>query len=167
MKQTQTISLPWYRVPLVWLAIALPLSAVIAGFVTLWLAIKSDDGLVADDYYRRGKEINRDLSRDRAAAARGLKAMLQLNDQRGDLRLRFSVERTQLPAQLEVRFMHATRAGLDRTMTLTRAPDGSYRAFMPPLAAGRWHVQLAADDWRLSGSLNIPAENFVAFVPPP
>lgn len=167
MKQARTVSTPWYRVPLVWLAIALPLSAVIAGFVTLWLAIESDDGLVADDYYRRGKEINRDLTRDRAAAARGLKAMLQLNDQRGDLRLRFSVERAQLPTQLEVRFMHATRAGLDRTMTLTRAPDGSFRAFMPALAHGRWHVQLAADDWRLSGSLNIPAENFVAFVPPP
>ena len=39
----------WYRVPFVWLVIALPLTAVIASFITLGLAISSDDGVVEDD----------------------------------------------------------------------------------------------------------------------
>lgn len=168
MKQAHTVSTPWHRVPIVWLAIALPLAAVIGGFVTLWLAIRSDDGLVADDYYQRGKEINRDLTRDRAAAARGLKALLQLNAQGGELRIRFSAERAQtspLPTQLDVQFMHATRAGFDRKMTLARAPDGSYRALLPALAEGRWHVQLAAEDWRMIGSLHLPGDKFIYILP--
>jgi hypothetical protein len=166
MQPARASATPWYRVPIVWLAIALPLTAVIAGFTTLWLAIVSDDGLVADDYYRRGQEINRDLTRDRAAAARGLKAMLRWQPP-GELRIRFNVEAAALPTQLEVQFLHATRGGLDQKILLTRAPDGSYRTLLPALADGRWHVQLAGDDWRLSGTLSVPGNDFAAFVPAP
>ncbi len=51
----------WYREPYVWLLIAIPACAVVAGFVTLALAIATDDGLVVDDYYWQGKQINRVL----------------------------------------------------------------------------------------------------------
>ena len=63
---------PWYREPFVWLLIAIPLTAVIVGFVGLALAIRSDDGMVEDDYYRQGMAINRMLDRDKAAAAENL-----------------------------------------------------------------------------------------------
>ena len=69
----------WYREPLVWLLISFPLTAVIAGFFTLYLAIISKDGLVVDDYYQRGKEINMSLARDRAAARHGLHASVTLD----------------------------------------------------------------------------------------
>ena len=59
----------WYREPLVWLLISFPLTAVIAGFFTLYLAIISSDGLVVDDYYHRGKEINKSLARRPCCAA--------------------------------------------------------------------------------------------------
>ncbi len=38
-------SSPW-RNPMVWLVVALPLAAVIAGFITLWLAVHGADPLV-------------------------------------------------------------------------------------------------------------------------
>jgi len=60
---------PWYREPWPWLLMAGPAVVVVAGFVTLWLAFNSDDGLVADDYDKRGQAIHQTLSRDRAAAA--------------------------------------------------------------------------------------------------
>jgi len=45
---------PWYRQFWPWFIIALPASAVIAGFFTLWLAISHPDHLVVeDDEYRR------------------------------------------------------------------------------------------------------------------
>ena len=54
---------PWYREPWPWLLMAGPCVVIVAGFFTLWLAITSDDGLVADDYYKRGLAINQTLSR--------------------------------------------------------------------------------------------------------
>lgn len=47
---------PWYRQFWPWFIIALPASAVVAGFITLWLAITNPDGLVvSDDQYQRVK----------------------------------------------------------------------------------------------------------------
>jgi hypothetical protein len=49
-------NLPWYRQFWPWFIIALPASAVIAGFITLWLAMSRPDHLVVDDEeYRRIK----------------------------------------------------------------------------------------------------------------
>ena len=45
---------PWHRQPWVWLLIALPMTAVIGGMVTIYIAVTTSDGLVVDDYYKRG-----------------------------------------------------------------------------------------------------------------
>ncbi|RPI42555.1 MAG: hypothetical protein EHM59_17550, partial [Betaproteobacteria bacterium] len=49
---------PWYREPWPWLLMAAPAAAVLAGAVTLALAIQSYDGLVAEDYYKQGLAVN-------------------------------------------------------------------------------------------------------------
>jgi hypothetical protein len=67
---------PWYAEPWVWLIIAIPLTAVIVGMITIYLAVSTSDGLVVDDYYKRGKAINVDLARDRAAARYELRAQI-------------------------------------------------------------------------------------------
>jgi hypothetical protein len=151
-----TAALPWYRIPTVWLLIALPATAVLAGFATLWIAASTDDGVVNDDYYRRGKEINRELRRDRAAAARDLRATLYLDAVGKELRIVFA--RGTAPAQLQAQFLHATRGDNDRQLLLAPDERGVYRAPLPPLAPGRYHLQLAADDWRLVGSLRAPQD---------
>lgn len=156
----------WYREPFVWLLISFPLTAVIAGFVTLALAIQSDDGVVADDYYHRGKEINRVLARDQAAARAGLDATVALDTPGQQLVLSLGARDPQsLPAQVELQFLHATRAGLDRTLLVARGADGSYRAGLPVLAPGHWHVQVSTPQWRLVGSLNVPADRSAALRP--
>ncbi len=53
---------PWWKFPLVWMVIAGPAIVVVAGFATLWLAIRMPDPVVADDYYRQGLEINKTLA---------------------------------------------------------------------------------------------------------
>lgn len=149
----------WYREPFVWMLIAIPLAAVIGGFVTLGLAVSSDDGLVEDDYYRRGKEINRVLARDQAAASRGLHGRVELDDAQHRLLIRLSArESAAIPDNVELKFLHATRAGVDKALILAREPDGTYRAPLPELAQGHWNVQLAAQDWRLVGSLHVPGD---------
>jgi hypothetical protein len=44
---------------------------VVAGIFTAWLAISRADALVADDYYKQGKAINKDLRRDHEAQRLG------------------------------------------------------------------------------------------------
>ena len=156
----------WYREPFVWLLIALPATAVVVGFTMLGLAIYSDDGLVEDDYYRKGKEINRVLARDQAAAKHGLESTLAFDTAKRELQVRLTARQdVKLPAQIELRFLHATRAGLDRSLLLPRNSDGAYRAPLPPLAPGHWNVQLAAQDWRLTGSLFVPGEQKIVIRP--
>ena len=66
----------WKTQPYVWMLILIPFSAVVVGMIMLTLAIKSDTGLVVDDYYKKGKQINQVLARDLAASTMGLSAAL-------------------------------------------------------------------------------------------
>ena len=43
-----------------------PAVVVVASLVSAWIAIRSDDGLVAEDYYKRGLLINKKLENLRA-----------------------------------------------------------------------------------------------------
>lgn len=61
--------LPWWRHGHVWLVIAGPVIVVIAGFVTLSLALRTPDPLVAEDYYRKGIEINKTLQQQEGGKA--------------------------------------------------------------------------------------------------
>jgi len=166
MKMSPAKSERWYRVPFVWLVVILPLTAVVASFVSLALAIRSNDGLVEDDYYKRGMEINRVLDRDRAAAAHGLESTLDLDDAHHELRLRLSARQPMAwPENIKLKLMHATRAGFDKTVVLARQADGTYRMPLPELAPGHWDVQLTAQDWRLTGSLFVPGDPHLVMRP--
>ena len=64
MQVMETGATPWYREPWPWLLMAGPVTVIIAGGFTAWLAVTSSDGLVADDYYKQGLAINQTLERD-------------------------------------------------------------------------------------------------------
>jgi hypothetical protein len=165
MSEHQT-STPWYREPYVWLLILIPLSAVIYGFIFLRLAIISNDGLVTDDYYRRGEEINRILDRDRAATAMGLSAQGKLDFSQGTVSLHIRQRRHGvLPQSLTLMMMHATRAGYDQHVRLQRAPDGSYFGLFKPMEKGHWYMQVGTKVWRLTGSLFVPGDGEIHLRP--
>lgn len=142
----------WYREPLVWLVILIPTSSVVMGAVMLGLAISSYDGLVVDDYYKRGLEINRSLERDRLAERLALGAEIVFDGGRIEVDLR-GRDGLRYPDHLNLRLFHATRSGLDRHLVLDPRGARRYAAPRPELAAGRWYVQLDADGWRLTGAL--------------
>ena len=142
---------PWYRQPWPWLLMAGPAIVVVAGFITLALAIQSSDGLVADDYYKQGKAINLTLTRDARAQALGYHARLTMMVN-GRVTLNFAAA---VPSanKLRLNLHHPTRAGFDREILLARAVDGSYAAVMPPIDASRWSMTLEDENrtWRLTG----------------
>ena len=68
---------PWYKHPWPWILIALPATAVVAGMITLWLAVVSFDGMVKDEDVHRakvGQGYEVDESRTQAALQLQLRA---------------------------------------------------------------------------------------------
>ncbi len=148
----------WYRQPLVWMLIAIPGSAVLFGITMLVIAAASYDGLVVDDYYKRGLEINRVLERDRAAARLGLRAGVAFDFRTSNIRVELtsSSPETLFPSRLSLRLVHPTRAGLDRVVELSPLGKGHYSGNTDRLEAGHWHLQLETESWRILGRMPLP-----------
>ncbi len=153
----------WYRQPYVWLLIAFPAISVAAGLTTLFFAVTTFDGLVVDDYYKRGMEINRELDRDRAATTRGLGAAVELEPGAPLFRILLAAGAGQAaPAKLHVSFLHRTRPGFDQVVDAAllansvATPPFIYQGATPKLVRGHWDILIEAGDWRLLETITIP-----------
>ena len=141
---------PWFREPWVWLIIALPASAVLGGIVTIWIAVESDDGLVQDDYYKYGMEINKALDRDKAAVQYGLVANLIISEAQNNIQIRLDAnDKFVSPSGIKLSFLHPTIKGQDQIMVFQSDSNGVYAGALPSLIQGNWYLQIEADDWRL------------------
>ena len=139
------------------MVLAIPAAAVLAGVVLLVLANATWDGLVADDYYRQGLEINRSLARDAEAARLGLGAIVTFPAP-GVVEAR--LEGTDAAANAErltLRFARATRAGADVEVGMSPSAEGEWRGALPPLAPGKWYAELGNKRWRLAAPVRLPA----------
>lgn len=155
MNSKLTPVLPWYRHRWPWLLMLGPFVVVAAAAITLWLAVRSNDGLVADDYYKQGLAINQVTSRDRRAADLEMRADLSLDASRQLVRVVLnSGKLSEMPGVLLLRLSHPTRDGLDRQFRLLRDSSGGYSAGGGGDLAGRWYVSLEdeARAWRLSAT---------------
>ena len=142
--------LPWYRQRWPWLLIAGPAIVVVAAFVTLWLAVTTDDGLIADDYYKRGLVINKELMRTQRAEAMGITAVLRVAPT-GTVRLELSTgaDGVALPDAVMLKLVHPTRAGRDREVVLIHGPGNAYVGDLGAYPQGRWLVSVETPQWRL------------------
>lgn len=152
---------PWYRQGWPWALILGPALVVVACIITTWLAIRTTDPVVVDDYYRAGLAVNRSLEREQAASRLGLKAHLQFA---GDGGLTLVLEAAGEPAwpdAVQLTLAHPARDQRDRVLTLhIAAGDGrraEYRAdarFVPEAVSYHLLLQDADGHWRLSGRAN-------------
>jgi hypothetical protein len=152
---------PWYREPWPWLLMLGPAIVVVAGIATLWLAVKSNDGLVADDYYKQGLAINQTLARNDVSRTMALAAKARLDS--GRLAVILSArEGVAVPDRLHLTFSHPTRSGLDQAVLLSGS-GGHYSGAAPVLSDGRWQVRIedAGRTWMLTGAIRIPDEREV------
>lgn len=147
---------PWRREPYVWMIIAFPAAAVIAGIITIMLAIQSEDGLVVDDYYKRGLEINRTLDRDRMAKRHQLDATVHYPGTDNSLMVVMSAEKGfTLPQQLTINLLHATRKGYDQVFTAGLTGENQYIVPASRLQRGNWHILIETDEWRLLREIRV------------
>jgi uncharacterized protein len=158
---------PWWRQRWPWLLMLGPFVVLLAGAYTGWLAFSRPDALVVGDYYKRGKAINQDLRRDRAARQLGVTAVLRYDAARGALTGKFD-SNSAVPATVVLRLAHATQPDKDVVLELHPAPDGVFDAALPMLERTRWQVlvESAARDWRLEGRWHWPEQREITLSAP-
>lgn len=137
-----------------------PLAVVAASLCSAWIAIRSDDGLVADDYYKRGLLINQKLKQSAPVGATKLGATVSIAID-GQVRARLEGlpdSTSQPPSMLRLKLEQPSRAGQTRILRLTRDAGGDYVGVLDAQPPGRWIVGLESDAWRLpttiAGSLS-------------
>jgi uncharacterized protein len=150
---------PWYKERWTWLLMLMPVTAVVAGSITMWLAVTTFDGLVTDDYYKQGLAINQTLARATAAMDLGLTAQVRFTAE--DINVVLSAKKgVELPARLLVTLAHPTKGGLDQKLVL-EGSAGSYRGTVQSaLNSAHWKILIEDESrsWRLSGTAFLPSE---------
>ncbi len=154
---TGEASLPWYRQFWPWFLFGLPGIVVVAGLTTWWIAANNADTLVAEDYYKEGLAINRELSKQRRAEELGIDARLSYRD--GHLDISLSAEA--LPAALSLELSHPLDANRDQVLKLAQITPGLYSGPADLADSQRWLWQLEPIDanedgrWQLLGEFTL------------
>ena len=141
---------PWYRHPYLWLAMLLPASAVVAGLVTLYIAIVNADSPVVDEWYKEGRGINRSMEQEHLAARLGIG--LELSQVGAGIQARLVSETAiPLPENITVTLRPPTLADRDTTIELFQVDSNHYRADGVLPADGRRKATVTASGghWRL------------------
>jgi hypothetical protein len=143
----------WYREPWPWFLLAIPGAAVLMGAVMIVLAVRTNDGLVAEDYYKQGLAINQVLDREARARELGIVAAVPAASDRSRVFVRFAAPEGAVKAPV-LTLVHPTRAGQDQRVLLERTPAGEYEGTLAPLAPGHWRLVVEDRDagWRLQGA---------------
>lgn len=119
----------------------------------LYIANRHADDLVADDYYKEGLAINRQLAKQELARTRDISASVLV----GDSELTVTTTGAVTDPSLRLRLSHPMEADRDFYLTLGRRTDGIYSAPLPTVIGPYWHWTLDAgenSEWRLDGSLS-------------
>ena len=150
----------WYREPMMWLIIGLPLAIVIAGIGMLIVAIRSNGTDSFPVQVRRTAQIQvEDLASDRAAIAMDLKGHLYVDPETKAIRLELDNVPTEV-MQVQLDMIHPAREMGDVHQKLVRSGD----AFLGRLDVETlqvWSVQVRALDgaWRIYGRFEPGAES--------
>ena len=154
---------PWYKQFWPWYLMFLPASVVVAGVATAIIATTHRDPMVVDNYYKEGLAINRVLSQQQRAAELGLLAHTEYNTATGRLEIKIDNRLIDDITYLNLSFVHATLADLDKVIVLQKGKQGIFAATIKNIDAGRWNLFLepANKQWRLDAKIVFPTSQWV------
>ncbi|HIF9075792.1 TPA: FixH family protein [Photobacterium damselae] len=147
---------PWYKQFWPWFVFAIPAISIFSSLTAVYIFSQNSVDLVAEDYYKKGKAINLDLTRLHQAQALNVKAELSLNH--NDVQIQLDKgQLTQYPT-LRVTFSHRTLADKDFQQMLSPNLSGKYVMQIPQSIDGPWFIEIEPfnDDWMLQGRVNMP-----------
>jgi len=163
-----TMNTPWYKQFWPWFLIFLPATAVVASITTVILAVKYQDSMVVDDYYKEAMQINRNLSKIEFAKKSGLSAKILTENKRLHLELNALDSKLKLSPVVTLYFHHATQKIKDFSLVLLQTDQKNYNNQLAAvyeskknnevvslLEKGIWYVKLLPVDrvWQLNGKI--------------
>lgn len=156
--QVKKDSTPWYRQFWPWFIIFFPVLAIVAGIITLMIAIESPNPVVEDDYYKEGLAINRSLERVQIASDLQVNVILSYPADAKEIRLQLAGE-VLPPEMISIVFSHPTLEQHDRRATLINNGDFSYSGPLDLPVEGNWDIEIEGADrsWLLKGRVRLPA----------
>ncbi|PJE80163.1 hypothetical protein CI610_00851 [invertebrate metagenome] len=163
----------WHREPWVWFIIGVITLAVLWGAVQLTTSILLGDAVVVDDYYKNGKAINQDLTRDKNAQKAALHATVTINTSEKIVVADVQGRLLHWPSTLTLTFQSPAFPEQDRWIRLTKIQhqedSAHYSGHLNSDITGRYYVQLSTpaanallandtNDWRLTRETTLEPE---------
>ena len=161
----------WYKEPWLLLVVGGPLIVVCASIFTGILAWRGSDKVVAEDYYKQGLMINKDLQRDAKARELQLSASLSLDLEANRLKMSVAANKD-LPDIVQVSLASSGGKTTSVTELIRRLPmkqvrPGEYEGDMSVVSnssmatAKLLHVKVETTEWRLTGDWFEPEQKRV------
>lgn len=162
----------WYEEPWLWFIVGIVLTAMAWGGFLLATAIRHQDGVVIDDYYKHGKTVNISTLRQQNAERFGMEATIIFQPNTVVLSLYGDME--QRPERLTLLLISPVDANADQRIELEKIPaeaqsdqPSHYMANATITLQGNIDVQLETqhrptpevghtDGWRLRSKVTMP-----------
>jgi hypothetical protein len=145
--------------PALYLALGLPLMAVLASFATLGMTIAHPESELPEQYHWEGLQLDRDFSRGQRAADLHVRAQIEGLDRGGLCVLNLTMSAA-APQSLRMTIAHATLPARDVNLLFSRVSERSlgvatYSAPCASLGMGHWKLELSNFDrtWSIRQSL--------------
>ncbi|WP_261817357.1 FixH family protein [Vibrio gallicus] len=148
---------PWYKQFWAWFILLLILTTVFGTLLRVYILSQHTVSLVSEDYYKKGKGINVDLSRVNVAKEMQLGANVYSQDKQIIIELDKGVL-ANYPA-LNVEFSHRTLPDRDFNVLATANASGVYKIELESPLNGPWFIELMPHDqkWLIQGRMTFPS----------
>ena len=113
--------------------------------------------MVVDDYYKKGKAINQEMTLYNNAKEMAIELDLKVEDHRVLLQ-----SNTRFPA-LKISFIHSTLADRDFDLIMTANASGDYTATFDNDLQGKWQIIVSPLDtsWKVKTELALPTSQWI------
>ncbi|MBC3812784.1 MULTISPECIES: FixH family protein [Undibacterium] len=151
----------WFKEPWLLLVAGGPAIVVCASIFTGAIAFRGADKVVAEDYYKQGLMINKDIQRDAKSRELHLGATLSLDVSSGKLRMQLKGDGL-LPDTVKLSLANAAEGATSVNEVVHRLPmvqvsPGIYEGDLKLVSSifsssvKLFHIKLETTDWRLTG----------------
>lgn len=152
---------PWYKQFWPWFLITLTVGVSLLTVVRVLILTNQSVHLVTEDYYKKGKGINVDISRVSTAKELGLSAAV--SSEGNTIVVQFEKGQFDHYPAITAMFAHRTLPDRDFTQLITSDARGYYRLTLENELQGPWFIELTPHDekWLIQGRVEFPTMSFV------
>ncbi|MFC3031249.1 FixH family protein [Pseudoalteromonas fenneropenaei] len=156
---------PWYKNFWPWFLMFFPFITIVSCVLLVFIAVGNGPDMVVDDYYKKGKAINLELSKFDKAKALYLHGDLDVTTSR--IVFKFTKGDASQVTALKASFYHRTIKSHDFAVNLLKNANGEFSTSVEHYEPGAYTIFLEPMDgsWKLKENLLLPTATTVSIAP--